>query len=317
MLVGFLGCGAPAKPEVRLAAATDSKVLTRRAVLRYDIRGRPFPLPVVTGTIAGQPALMLVDTGANSHVIAGWFARKNGLPMKKLGDIGTDHVGKSIATYRLDKVDIRVDDWGKLSTTTLLATEVPEVIEKLGIGAFISPQRLDEEGDSVVLDLAKSELRSAWFDETQKLMSEQGTPLLDANDARICEETDGPVHGLAYVVPTTIEQQKVALLVDTGAQHSDVFTSSTAGQKLAPQSTMNKEAMYTASGKINARMIKGAHIQTGGFASTSDVDLIQGAADTSCPRDGVLAMDVLRGCQLLLGRQKIYGRCGSTSSPAK
>ncbi len=48
---------------------------------------------------------------------------------------------------------------------------------------------------------------------------------------------------------------------------------------------------------------------TGAFASTSDVDLIQGAADASCPRDGVLAMDVLRDCTLLLGRQKIYGRC--------
>ncbi len=46
--------------------------------------------------------------------------------MKKLGDIGTDHVGKSIATYRLDKVDIAIDEWGKLSTTTLLATEVPK-----------------------------------------------------------------------------------------------------------------------------------------------------------------------------------------------
>jgi hypothetical protein len=117
------------------------------------------------------------------------------------------------------------------------------------------------------------------------------------------------VHGLAYVVPSMIEAQKVALLVDTGAQHSDIFSSSTAGQKLAPQSAANKEAMYTASGKINARKIKGAHITTGSFGALSDVDLIQGAADTSCPRDGVLAMDVLRNCALLLGRRQIYGRC--------
>ena len=308
-VLGFVGCGGPAAPEPRLATATgDQKPLTRRALIRYDIRGRPFPLPVVTGTIAGHPVLMLVDTGANSHVVAGWLARKLGLPMKKLGDIGTDHIGKAIATYRLDKLDIRIDDWGKLGTATLLATEVPEAIEKLGIGAFISPQRLDEEGDAVVLDLEKGELRSAWFDEAQRAMGDKGTVVIEAG-TRTCEETDGPVHGLAYVVPATIESQKVSLLVDTGAQHSDVFASSSAGSQLAPQSATNKEAMYTASGKISARKIKGAHITTGSFASTSDVDLIQGAADTSCPRDGVLAMDVLRDCSLLLGRSKIYGRC--------
>ncbi|MBX3230509.1 MAG: aspartyl protease family protein [Labilithrix sp.] len=307
MLLG--GCAETASSsKPRLAAATPGK-LTKRALIRYDIRGRPFPLPVVTGHVAGQPVLMLVDTGANSHVIAGWLARKLGLPMKKLGDIGTDHVGKSIAAYRLDGVDIAIDDWGKLATTTLLATEVPPVIEKLGIGAFISPQRLEEEGDAVVLDLAKGELRSAWWDESLREMADKGVRLFDVDQGRTCEDSEGPVRGLAYVMPSVIEQQKVSLLVDTGAQHSDVFIGSSAGQRLLPQSTPNKEAMYTASGPITARKIANARITTGSFSVTANVDLIQGAADASCPRDGVLAMDVLRSCSLLLGRTRIVGRC--------
>lgn len=310
MLLGGCAETGASTLKPRLATATPEK-LTKRALIRYDIRGRPFPLPVVTGRIAGQPVLMLVDTGANSHVVAGWLARKLGLPMKKLGDIGTDHVGKSIAAYRLDKVEISIDDWGKLGTTTLLATEVPAVIEKLGIGAFISPQRLDEEGDSVVLDLAKGELRSAWWDESVREMSAQGARLFEAGEGRVCEDAEGPIRGLAYVMPSTVESQKVQLLVDTGAQHSDVFIASAAGQKLLPQSTQNKEAMYTASGPISARKLAGAHVTTGSYAVTADVDLIQGAADASCPRDGVLAMDVLRACSLLLGRSKIYGRCAT------
>lgn len=255
---------------------------------------------------------MLVDTGANSHVVAGWLARKLGLPMKKLGDIGTDHVGKSIATYRLDRLDIAIDEWGKLGTTTLLATEVPEVIEKLGIGAFISPQRLDEEGDAVVLDLAKGDIRAAWWDETHSELTnskDASQTLVAPDQGHACEENDGPVKGLAFVVPATVDSQHVQLLVDTGAQHSDVFTSSPAGQKLAPQSTSNKEPMYTASGKISARKLKGARLTTGTYSVTADIDLIGGAADGSCPRDGVLAMDVLRSCTLLFGRSKIFGRC--------
>jgi predicted aspartyl protease len=253
---------------------------------------------------------MLVDTGANSHVIAGWMARKLGIPLKKLGDVGTDHVGKTIATYRIDKAEIALEGWGTLSTTTVLATEVPEVIEKLGIGAFISPQRLVEEGDSVVLDLAKGEIRSAWWDEAHYELAENGTPLvLGSDQGRVCEESEGPVHGLAFVVPATVDAQRVELLVDTGAQHSDIFTTSAAGQKLAVASVGNKEPMYTASGKISARKLRGAKVGAGNVRVVTDVDVIQGSSDPSCPRDGVLAMDVLRTCTLLLGRAKMFGRC--------
>jgi hypothetical protein len=258
---------------------------------------------------------MLVDTGANSHVIAGWFARKLGLPMKKLGDVGTDHVGKTIATFRIEKPDMAIDEWGPLTPVPVLATDVPEVIEKLGIGAFISPQRLVEEGDSVVLDLAKGELRPAWWDEARYELSATGSPLV-VGEPRACEETEGPIKGLAYVLPATVESQRVELLLDTGAQHSDVFTTSLAGQKLAAQSTVNKEPMYTASGKISARKLRSARINAGSFSVTTDVDLIGGAADSSCPRDGVLAMDFLRSCTLLLGRSRIYGRCAAPGEPA-
>lgn len=301
--------GQRSKP--RLAAATPEARPARRATLRFEIRGRPFPLPLVSGMIGGQPALMLVDTGANSHVLAGWLARRLALPMKKLGDIGTDHVGKSIATYRVDKVDMAIDEWGKLGTSTVLATEVPDVIERLGIGAFISPQRLDEEGDAVVLDLRKGELRSAWSEDAREELGESGSPLVVLDQSHACEEIEGPVRGLAFTVPALIDAQRVQLLVDTGAQHSDVFTTSAAGQRLAPQSTTNKEPMYTASGKISARQLKAAKITVGAFSTIADVDLIQGAADASCARDGVLAMDVLRSCTLLLGRSKLQGRCSS------
>ncbi len=110
--IGACAVGRAARPKVgaRLAAATPAGArLTRRATLHYDIRGRSFPLPLVTGKISGHPVLMLVDTGANSHVVAGWFARKVGLSMRKLGDVGTDHVGKSIATYRIDKINLTLN----------------------------------------------------------------------------------------------------------------------------------------------------------------------------------------------------------------
>jgi hypothetical protein len=42
----------------------------------------------------------------------------------------------------------------------------------------------------------------------------------------------------------------------------------------------------------------------------ADIDLSPGAADPFCPRDGVVSMDVLRSCVLVLGKTSMAGRCG-------
>lgn len=289
--------------------ATAMKPVTRRASLRYELRGKPFPLPLVGARVNGQPVLMLVDTGANSHVIAGWFARKLGLPLRKLGDVGTDHVGKPIATYRIDKAEIVLDEWGPLGATTVLATEVPEVIERLGIGGFVSPQRLDEDGDAVMLDLAHGELRAAVWETAKDELGEAGMALVATPEGHTCEENDGPVKGLAYVLPSTVDGHEVRLLVDTGAQHTDVLLASAAGTKLVGRSSSFKEPVYTASGKVTARKLRDAKITTGAYKVVADIDLLAGSSDDACPRDGVLAMDALRTCRLLLGRSRILGQC--------
>src|SRR5579883_3650 len=73
-----------------------------RVTLRFELNGRKFPLPLVHGSVAGEPVWMLVDTGANSHVIASWVARKVGLPMRALGDVGSDHTGRAVSAYTVE-----------------------------------------------------------------------------------------------------------------------------------------------------------------------------------------------------------------------
>lgn len=310
---GRIATAARAPDDAAQARALAGK--PRRASLRYEVRGRPFPLPLVTGTIGGQPATMMIDTGANSHIVASWFAKKAGLAAKK-ADAGTDHVGKSIPTYRIDKPDITIDEWGALAEGPVLATDVPEVFERLGIAAFLSPQRMVTERESIVLDLARAEMRGAVWDEAHYELSAEGVPMVQGDDwGRTCEETIGAIKVLSFVLPATVGTQRVSLLVDTGAQHSDVFMSSPAGQRLVAQSVQNQEPLYTASGKISARKLKGVKVTAGSFAVTTDVDLIGGAADASCPRDGVLAMDLLRSCALLFGPARVYGRCTPPAPP--
>ena len=162
-LLGFAvaACGAsvaPAPPpvlapNVRIAASlpessavgvapVEVPVGPRRVALRFDLNGRKFPLPLVHGTVAGEPVWMLVDTGANSHVIASWVARKVGLSMHPLGDVGSDHTGRAVTAYTVEHPGVTIDDWGALADGPMLVTDVPEPIARIGIGAFVSPQWL-------------------------------------------------------------------------------------------------------------------------------------------------------------------------------
>ena len=136
-------------------AAPKPATSEKRATLRYETAGKSFPMPLVHVSVAGKPSWMLVDTGSASHVLAGWLARRAGLPLKKRGNQGVDHAGRTIAEYLVDNPRMKIDGWGAVTDGPMIATEVPSFYEELDIGGFVSPQQLVAgEGDAVVLDLA-------------------------------------------------------------------------------------------------------------------------------------------------------------------
>jgi predicted aspartyl protease len=281
----------------------------RKTMLRFELRGREFPLPVVHGTIAGEPVWMLVDTGANSHVIARWVARKVGMPLRPLGDVGTDHTGRSVTTYSVEHPRVAIDDWGPLTDGPMLVTDVPEAIERLGIGAFVSPQWLGAEDEAVVLDLRGREMHTSAFDEATRALEGHGRSLTVA-PARLCEDMGSAIKGLAFVVQASVDGHAVELLLDTGAHRTDLLTTSRTGHKLEPRSLPSKEQMYAASGLVRTRVVKAAQVRVGEHSMVADIDLVPGVADPVCPRDGVVSMDVLKSCVLVLGRKQVSGRCG-------
>jgi predicted aspartyl protease len=119
------------------------------------------------------------------------------------------------------------------------------------------------------------------------------------------------VKGLLFVVGAKVEGEAAQLLIDTGAHHSDMFATSKPGKAILPRSQANAEAVYAASGKVTSRTVKDAKFQVGALEVTRDVDLIPGKQDDFCPRDGVLAMDVLKQCVLVLERHTVSGTCTS------
>ncbi len=312
------GCATPRGDEAsgrpRVAAAAGARPRpTRHATVRYDLAGRPFDLPLVHGTLEGRRTIFLLDTGANVHIVGATLARRLGLAMTKTSERGSDHLGMPITTWRIDSPRLVLDEWGPLAAPSAVVTEIPKALERLGIGGILSPQKLATEGDAVVLDLYRGEIRDAWWKDALLEIGTTGVPLVGRGpkDGRACEEPDRTGTGLAYVLPASIEGQAVSLLLDTGAQRSDLFVSSPAGQTLLPRSLTDSEPMYAASGKFVIRRLPQVSISAGAFSAVVDVGLVEGSADSACKRDGVLAMDVLRACTLLLGRSHAHGTCAT------
>lgn len=286
--------------------------IERRSVkLRFDLNGRPFPLPLLHGTVAGVPVWMLVDTGANSHVIASWVARKVGLPLRPLGDVGSDHTGHSMTAYAVEHPGVVIDGWGALPDGLMLVTDVPEAIAGIGIGAFISPQWLAGDGEGIVLDLAAHEMASAPWEDAARELVERGGVALAPDGARLCAGGGGPIRGASFVLPASVDGRKVDLLVDTGAQRTDLLTTSAAGELLVGRSSPSREQMYAASGLVRTRLVRAAHVKVGRWSVSTDIDLVPGVADPACPRDGVVSMDVLASCTLLVGQKRLLGACWS------
>jgi predicted aspartyl protease len=297
-------------PGTSTATSQEPPPGPHRATLRFELNGRKFPLPLVHGTVAGEPISMLVDTGANSHVIASWVARKVGLPMRALGDVGSDHTGRAVNAYTVDHPNVVLDEWGPLRDAPMLVTDVPEPIERIGIGAFVSPQWLAAAGEALVLDFGAREMRvSPWDDASAALDALPGHDIAP-HGARLCRDEASAIKGLAFVLPASVDGHGVDLLVDTGAHRTDLLTTSRAGKALAGRATPSREQMYAASGLVKTSLVRAAALRIGDWSLTADIDLVPGVADPVCPRDGVVSMDALQGCTLVLSRKALRGRCG-------
>jgi predicted aspartyl protease len=312
---------APVVPSASLAASLPESAAPapqaepgaqtpRKVGLRFELNGRRFPLPLVHGTVNGERVWMLVDTGANSHVIASWVARKVGMSLRALGDVGSDHTGRAVTAYTVEHPAMAIDEWGALPDGPMLVTDVPEPIARIGIGAFVSPQQLAAGGDAVVLDLPGHEMRSASWDEAGKVLDAMPGHEIAPNGARLCEDTASAIKGLAFVLPASVDGHGVDLLVDTGAHRTDLLTTSRAGRLLAGRARPSKEQMYAASGLVKTSLVRAAAVKIGEWSMTTDIDLVPGVADPVCPRDGVVSMDALASCTLVLGRKALRGRCG-------
>lgn len=278
----------------------------RRAALRFELRERSFPSPLIDAVVGGQPATLLVDTGASDHIIARWLADELSLPLSSGADVGFDHTGRSVQVSRLDLASFTLSGWGAVRAPTLLVVPVPDILRELGIGGFVAPQMLPDRGRAVVLDLRAGEMvEASRADAIRSLTAEFGAAAL--TELHAC---GGPTQGRELTASAHIEGLDVTLKIDSGASQSSLFAVSSAGQRLSHRAAGRRSA-YAASGRLTVPLLTGVRIRLGELDTAADIDLLPGAPRSPCPIDGFAGMDLLRTCVLVLAQDGGVAACAT------
>lgn len=300
---------APQTASAKAAAEASGDEVLRQAPLVDRVDGAVLSIPLVRGSVRGIATWILVDTGASSHVVATWLARRAKLTTRDSGQEGADHAGRPVVTRLADAPRLAIDGIGVVEDRAVLTADVPELLERLGIGAFVSPQLLGQSGEHVVLDLDGATLRVLRGPPSQGARAGFRSLSPAIARGRTCAERASTPPSLAFVLEGTVGGHRAALLLDTGSARTDLLSRSRAARALASRQRPSTGARYAASGRVQSKSVAHTEIALGQVTHVADIDVVQGESDAWCPRDGVVGMDVLERCVLVFSGGEARGMC--------
>ena len=308
---------------LRGPVASASEVARRRVPIAWT-NARPAQ-PYVTLRIGGAETRALLDTGASDHVIALDFVEDAQLPTVAIRAQGVDHGAGSMHLRGLAHAEASISGWGPLEANLVAARDglayavatVHPRFRELGLGAFVSPQRLVMPGHAIVVDLARSELLEVPLAYARATLEARGAVALFTGGASACLHGAGPRVGVTWMTDALVEGAHAKLLVDTGAAFGDLFRDSQIGRALLTREGA-ADALVTAGRSLESSRVEGLTLRVGDVLRTGlRWNLVESQGKPVCAYDGVLAIDVLRRCALAFDGRSIAGRCAEDASAAQ
>jgi predicted aspartyl protease len=269
-----------------------------------DLAAVGFPSPVLRATVNGQSVWFLIDTGASVHTLARWFATATHLGLRDTQTTLRGSTGATSQARAAGPIQLETRDGGTISVREAVVVDLPQVFADQHIGGLISPQLLARAGEAVILNLRTPSLSFAPFDGA--LASLGLAPSAATSGTHVCP-TGGPPPGRSYGASVTIAGITADMTTDTGAT-STVVASTRIARALVARSQANGQIQGVGGDAQSAKTVAGVSIVRGGAARKADV--ILGGTSAGCGADGLLGMDALRGCTLVLGETTMAWSCG-------
>lgn len=279
--------------------------------------------PFVDLEIGGVTTHALIDTGASDHVVAQAVLDKAALPTVALRAQGVDHGAGSMTLRGLGHTAVSIPGFGPLEASLSTARDglafavasVHPRFQELGLGAFVSPQRLVTAGHAIVVDLVHGELLEVPLSQVRPALEAIGPHSLFTTTPTSCTHGTGSRPGTTWMIDALVEGSPARLLVDTGAAFGDLFRDSAIGRALVTRQA-STTTMITARQSLETARIDDLTVRVGDVQrSKLRWNVVESQGKPVCPYDGVLGIDVLRHCALAFDGRSVSGRCEALEDP--
>jgi hypothetical protein len=275
----------------------------------YDpvLAAQGFPSPLVKATIAGHEALFIVDTGASVNTLAEWFTEDAGIPSNSTNSIAEGSAGKTSAIRVAHEIHGRFSDGNALTLNEAIVVQFPPVFKTLHLGGLLSPQLLAPVGMATLLDLRTPSLRFLPFQSAVSELRrvESSTAPLSVTPA--CRNGDSKFVNRLYLTPVSIPGSTDLVLVDTGATKTIFSEKSKIAQAVAGRSEPGPRSEGVGGAMGAGRLARNIKLLLGGRMVAVNPSI--GKVSASCDSAGILGMDALRSCFLILGDRKMAFSC--------
>jgi hypothetical protein len=263
-----------------------------------------FPSPIVRIEIRGQPpARFLIDTGASIHTLAAWYVKAAGIKAVASQGSARGSTGQETSIRVARQVSLTLENGRALPLAETVVVDFPPIFEELHIAGLLSPQLLAPPGQAAVLDLRVPYLEIQPF---QQAMDSLG--LAPLPEARACIDAESEFTNRAYSIRITAQDRDASVILDSGATGTVLATDSAIAKALASSSIDGKHTQGLGGAPEANRHVPAVEILRAGVPVTVDVGLGK-SPGPACGPDGLLGMDALRDCLLVLGESALGMAC--------
>ncbi len=270
----------------------------------YDpaLAANGFPNPLVKARIAGHEANFILDTGSTRNFLAAWFTKAANIPTSVMKD---SKVNGSVVPRMAHRVQGRWSGGRRFTLKGTMVVPFPPYFESNHIGGILSPQFLAPAGMSAALDLKAPSLRFEPFEFALSALQE-------ANPSTVIPPATPACHSnLAdplYLVPVTAAGITELLTIDTGAANTILSEDSKIARAVGTASEPGPRTEGLA-GDIGGqqRVVREVQLLRGGRTVSLSPSI--GKPAWPCEAQGLLGMDALRTCAMILGDKQVALIC--------
>ena len=290
------------------AAPVSTRESVRSLPVFYDsaLAAQGFPNPLVKLQIGGHEAVFVVDTGASVHVIADWYVEVAGIPAARSDSAAVDNAGKTAPERLVHSLQGRWSDGQRFGLNEAIVVAFPPLFKSLHLGGLVSPQLLAPPGMAALLDLRVPSLRFMPFARAESALQRSKGPTVQLDRSQPCRNADSKLVNRRYVVPATTVGATDLMLVDTGATGTTLSERSKIAQVIGSGNEPGPRSEGVG-GETSGRMVRSVQLLRGGRLVTLNPTI--GEVSARCGVQGILGMDALRTCSLILGETEMAFSC--------